>query len=215
MLHIERFVFNPFQENTFVVHDDTKECVIIDCGAFFKEERKAIVDYIVKNELKPIHLLATHAHIDHNFGNNTIYENFGLMPEVAAKDEPLMSNLKRQSEEYINYSLDYDMPPVKAYFSDGDAISFGNHTFEVIATPGHSPGSSLFYCQEENLAFSGDTLFRMSVGRTDLTLGSHAELMTSLRRMADTLPHDTLIIPGHGPQTTLGDEIRTNPYFGV
>ncbi len=213
MLHIERFVVNPFQENTYVVFDDTLEAVIIDCGVFFKEERKALVNYIRENNLKVVHLLSTHGHIDHNFGINTIFEEFGIKPEVYHADAPLMDCLKRQSEEYINFPLDYDMPPVEKYLTEDDTITFGNHRFTIIHTPGHTPGSALFHCEEEHLAFSGDTLFRMSIGRTDLMLGSHSDMMASLKKIAVCLPEDTTIIPGHGPQTVLSDEITMNPYF--
>ncbi len=213
MLHIEKFVLNPFQENTYIVHDETLEAVIIDCGAFFKEERLALTEYINANNLKPVHLIATHAHIDHNFGNNTICDEFGIAPEVCHKDQILMESLARQAQEFINYNLEYDMPPVKAYFSDGDTITFGNHSLKVINTPGHTPGSCLLYCEEEQLAFSGDTLFQMSIGRTDLTYGSFSDMQQSLKKIVDTLPHETTILPGHGPQTTLANEINQNPYF--
>lgn len=213
MFHIERFVVNPFQENTFVVHDESCEAVIIDCGALFKEERNAVLDYIHNNKLTVKHLLDTHAHIDHCFGNNTIAEEFGIYPEVCIDDKPLMDCLAKQSEEYCNYSLNYDMPAVNNYLKDGDIISFGSHSLSVIQTPGHTPGSVLFYFEAEKVAFSGDTLFRMSVGRTDLELGNYKTLKASLAKIASILPHDTTILPGHGPQTILKDEILMNPYY--
>ncbi len=215
MLHIERFVVNPFQENTFIAYDESGEAVIIDCGAFFKEERKALTDYIREHKLTVKHLLATHAHIDHNFGNNTISDEYGLAPEVCIYDKPLMDCLQKQAEEFCNYCLDYEMPAVKNYLKEGDIISFGSHSLSVISTPGHTPGSVLFYCEAEKVAFSGDTLFRMSVGRTDLAMGSYKDLRDSLRKIASTLPHDITILPGHGPQTTLKDEVLMNPYFTV
>ena len=124
------------QENCYVVSDETKECVIIDCGAFYPEERTSIVNYIKENELKPVHLLVTHGHLDHNFGNNTIYEAFGLKPEVSASDESLMKNLKTQAETFYQMQLDYDFPPIGKFFEDDEIIRFGNHQFEIILTPG-------------------------------------------------------------------------------
>ena len=138
MLHIERFQVNMLQENCYVVSDETKECVIIDCGAFYPEERTAITQYIKENQLKPVHLLVTHGHLDHNFGNNTIYQEFGLKPEVSAADENLMKGLAKQAETFYQMQLDYQFPPIGRFFEDGEVIKFGNHEFQVIATPGHS-----------------------------------------------------------------------------
>ncbi len=112
MLNIKRFACNMLQENCYIASDDTKECVIIDCGAYYEEERKAIVDYIRDNEFVPKHLIVTHGHLDHNFGNNTIFEEFGLKPEVAAKDENLMNGFKEQAEKFYGMTLDYDFPPI-------------------------------------------------------------------------------------------------------
>lgn len=213
MLHIERFVCNPFQENCYIVSDETREAVIIDCGAFYQEERKAITDYIRGRNLVPRHLLATHAHIDHNFGNDTVRSEFGLLPEVSAADECLMAKLKEQAMLFANMRLDYEMPPVGRFFSKNDVIKFGNHEFTIISTPGHTPGSVFFYCAEEGIAFSGDTLFNMSIGRTDFEFGSYRDIMDSLQNIAELLPDDTVILSGHGPKTTIKAEKQSNPYF--
>lgn len=213
MLNIKLFVCNPFQENCYIASDETKEAIIIDCGAFYQEERKAVIDYIRRNDLTPVHLLSTHAHIDHNFGNNTIHDEFGLCPEVHAKDEYLMKKLDEQAELFCNFKLDYKMPPVGKYLSDKDTISFGNHKFTIIPTPGHTPGSVFYYCEEEQLAFSGDTLFRMSIGRTDFEQGSYIDIYKSLRNIASILPGETTVLTGHGPKTTIHDEVSMNPYM--
>ena len=139
------------QENCYVVSDETKECVIIDCGAFYPEERTAITQYIKENQLKPVHLLVTHGHLDHNFGNNTIYQEFGLKPEVSAADEKLMKGLAKQAETFYQMQLDYQFPPIGRFFEDEEVIKFGNHEFQVIATPGHSSGSVTFYCEAEHV----------------------------------------------------------------
>ena len=204
---------NPFQENCFVVSDETGEGIIIDCGAFFNEERRALVNYIKDNGISLKHLVATHGHIDHNFGNNTIYEEFGLKPEVYRDDEYLMGKLNKQAVEFCNYDLGYEMPPVGKYLNKDDTITFGNHSFSVIPTPGHTPGSMFLYCEQEHLAFSGDTLFKMSIGRTDFELGSYNDIKTSLQKIAKLLPPDTTILPGHGPKTTLAYEMQYNPYM--
>ena len=212
-LKIQRFVCNPFQENCFVVSDETNEGVIIDCGAYFAEERKAIVDYVEKEGIRLKHLLGTHGHVDHHFGDDTIYSKYGLRPEVSAKDEYLQSKLNEQSLTFCGQPLGYEMPPVGKYLSDNDVIEFGSHRFTIIPTPGHTPGSVFFYCKEENIAFSGDTLFRMSIGRTDFELGNYDDIIVSLQSLSNHMPLDTTIFPGHGPQTTLGDEVKCNPYF--
>ena len=212
-LKIQRFVCNPFQENCFVVSDETNEGVIIDCGAYFAEERKAIVDYVEKEGIRLKHLLGTHGHVDHHFGDDTIYSKYGLRPEVSAKDEYLQSKLNEQSLTFCGQPLGYEMPPVGKYLSDNDVIEFGSHRFTIIPTPGHTPGSVFFYCKEENIAFSGDTLFRMSIGRTDFELGNYDDIIVSLQSLSNHMPLDTTILPGHGPQTTLSDEVQCNPYF--
>ena len=212
-MKIERFEVNPFQENCFVVSDETGEGIIIDCGAFFNEERRALVNYIKDNGISLKHLVATHGHIDHNFGNNTIYEEFELKPEVYRDDEYLMGKLNKQAVEFCNYDLGYEMPPEGKDLNTDDTITFGNHSFSVIPTPGHTPGSMFLYCEQEHLAFSGDTLFKMSIGRTDFELGSYNDIKTSLQKIAKLLPPDTTILPGHGPKTTLTYEMQYNPYM--
>lgn len=170
------------------------------------------MDYIRDNGLTPVHLLSTHGHIDHNFGNNTIFDEFGLKPEVHKEDQHLMDMLAEQAETLVGITLDYAMPPVGKYFGDGDEITFGSHRLKVIETPGHSKGSVFFYCPEEAIALSGDTLFRNSIGRTDYLGGSMFQIIQSLRMICQ-LPDNTVVYPGHGPQTTIGTELSSNPYL--
>ena len=212
MLTIQRFECNMLQENCYIISDETKECVICDCGAYYPAERAAIVDYIRDNGLTPVHLLSTHGHIDHNFGNNTIFDEFGLKPEVHKEDQHLMDMLAEQAEALVGITLDYAMPPVGKYFGDGDEITFGSHRLKVIETPGHSKGSVFFYCPEEAIALSGDTLFRNSIGRTDYLGGSMFQIIQSLRMICQ-LPDNTVVYPGHGPQTTICTELSSNPYL--
>jgi len=212
-LHIERFVCNPFQENCYIVSDETGEAIIIDCGAFYPEERRAVVEYIRNNHLELKHHAVTHGHIDHNFGDDTIETEFGLRPELHRNDELLMGILAKQAEAFAGIVIDDSKYHVGKYLSDDDTISFGNHTFTLINTPGHTPGSVFLYCEKEKLAFSGDTLFRMSIGRTDFAYGSFNDIVASLRKIATTLPPETIIMPGHGSKTTIGDEKANNPYL--
>ncbi len=212
MLNIKRIVCNMIQENCYIVSDDSKECIIVDCGAYYTNERKAIVEYIRKNELTPKHLVATHGHIDHIFGNNTIFEEFGLRAEVHTADKFLIEQAAFQAEQILGVRLEYDMPQVGKYLTDKDVIAFGNHIFTIIETPGHSPGSIFLYCEKEHVAFSGDTLFHYSIGRTDLEGGSMFQIIQSIRMICQ-LPDDTVIYPGHGDKTTIGIELAGNPYM--
>lgn len=211
-LDIQRYSVNMLQENCYVVSDETKECVIIDCGAYYEEERQAICDYITNNKLVPKHLLVTHGHLDHNFGNETLYKTFGIKPEVSARDEQLMMHAKQQAAQFYDMELDISMPSASRLLEENDEIMFGNHTFKVLETPGHSKGCICFYCEEEGILFSGDTLFRGSIGRTDLGGGSMMMIIQSLRFLAQ-LPDETVVYPGHGPVTTIGDEVAHNPYL--
>ena len=199
MITIKTFPCNQLQENTYVVSDDTRECVIIDCGAYFEEEFQAIQDYIETQQLKPVHLIATHGHFDHNFGNNFIFETYGLKVEISADDAYLIHDLPGQFESMIGFPLRRQYPEVDHYFKEGETIS--------------SPGGVTFYNKEESIAFTGDTLFRMSIGRTDFDRGSYKDIMDSLHNVIAKLPPDTVIFSGHGPKTTLAEELRYNPYF--
>ena len=212
-MNIQRFEVNPLQENCYVVSDDSRECVIIDCGAYYDEESIAIDNYLRKQQLKPVHLLATHGHLDHNFGNAHLFRQYGLKVEICAGDQQLVERLPQQAAALFGMEISDDQPPVGRLLNGGDTITFGQHTLQVIATPGHSHGSCLFYCKEEGVVFSGDTLFRMSIGRTDFPEGSWQQMEQSLAKIAGTLPKDTVVYPGHGPQTTIADELQYNPYL--
>lgn len=213
MFSIKTFAFNLLQENTYVASDDTNECVIIDCGAYYNDERKAITDYISSQGLKPVHLLATHGHWDHNLGIDTIYQTYGLQVEAAKEDEFIISDIPHNFQSIIGAPLRREYPAVGRFFATDEVIRFGHHSLQVLKTPGHSPGSVVFYCTEEHTAFTGDTLFRMSVGRTDFEGGSYTDLMSSLTNILAKLPSDTIILPGHGPQSTIDYELRYNPYL--
>ena len=213
MLNIKTFMCNLLQENTYVVSDDTKECVIIDCGAYYEEERTAITQYIDNEGLKPVHLLCTHGHFDHNFGIDTIYHAYGLKAEIAEEDGFLINDIPGQFLRMIGVPLKREYPPVGRYFEPNEVIRFGHHELKILKTPGHTPGGVVFYCEAEGIAFSGDTLFRMSVGRTDFEGGSYKELAESLKNVIAKMPAETTVYCGHGPKTTIGEEMRYNPYL--
>lgn len=213
MLNIKKFVVNPIQENTYIVYDETNEAVIIDCGSFFPEEHQAVINYIRSNNIQPKHLLCTHGHLDHCFGNFAIYNEWGLKPEVMSDDDYLITKLDEQASNLFGFELQEEIPPVGRYLTKDDVIAFGTHQLTVIPTPGHTPGSAVFYCKEENVAFTGDTLFHMSIGRTDFERGSYSDIVKSLEKLKQLIPSDTKLYTGHGPDTTMATELQSNMYL--
>lgn len=212
MLTIRKFPCNMLAENCYVVSDETNECVIVDCGAYSEDERNAIATYIRDRRLRPVHLLCTHGHLDHNFGNAFVLGTYGLRPEASLADNVLMEHLKEQGREIFGLDIKDDFPKVDHYFADDEQIAFGNHHFDILSTPGHTPGSVVFSCREELVAFTGDTLFRGSIGRTDFPGGSMLQMISSLRALC-MLPDETKVYPGHGEASSIGFELTHNPYM--
>ena len=212
MLRIQTFEVNPLHENCYVINDETKECVIIDCGALTETEQNAVIAYINEEGLKPIHNLGTHGHLDHHFGDAAILSAFNLQPEVAEGDKVLMQHPREAALQMLGMDLNIDLPAGNLKLTENEEVEFGSHTFKIIRTPGHSPGSVSFYCAEENVLFTGDTLFKGSIGRTDFPGGSMFQIISSLRELAQ-LPDKTIVYPGHGPQTSIGFELAHNPYM--
>lgn len=214
MLKINKFVVNPNQECTYVVSDETGEAVIIDCGVFYPNERQKLLEYIEKEHLHPVRLLMTHAHHDHLYGNDFVLKHFGLYPEVHEADKNLMMHmLPLRIKELFGENYPYSVPMPKTFLHSGEIITFGNHELKVIHTPGHSPGSVVFYCWKEKIAFTGDTLLSMNIGRTDFLGGDKEEFAESLEYIIHRLPDETTIYPGHGGKSTIGHEKACNPYI--
>ena len=213
MLTVKRFVVNPLQENTYVVSDETRECVIIDCGAFSEHEAQAIIQYVNDNHLTARHLLCTHGHFDHVMGNSYLCEHLQLHPEYSQLDESLIGTIPSYIAPYLSYGSLPEQPSAASYLSDGSIIAFGTHRLVALAAPGHTAGGLIFHCIEEHLAFTGDTLFRMSIGRTDFPESNPVDMEATLRNVVRQLPADTVVYPGHGPQSVMADEIAYNPYL--
>ena len=209
-MQIGIFTFNDFSENSYVLYDDTKECVIFDPGCNTEEERKTLTDFIEANELIPIHLVNTHCHIDHVLGNRFVSDKYDL-PLTSHQGEKVVLDMQPQISAM--YGVPYDPSPAITKFLDqGDTLTFGNTTLEVRYTPGHSPASISFYCREVGVVIAGDVLFQGSIGRTDLPGGDFDTLAKSIREQLYTLPDETVVFCGHGPSTTVGEEKLTNPF---
>lgn len=212
MLNIKCFEVNIISENCYVVSDETKECVIIDCGAWQQDEKELIDGYIKENNLRVVEVLNTHGHFDHTWGNRHIYDKYGIKPRMSKEDSALYTNLAEQVKSFLNYEWKEATAPLGEYLVEEQKIEFGKHELEVIFTPGHTRGGLCLYCKEERVLFTGDTLFYQSIGRTDFPGGNINEMMQSLHKIS-VLPRETKVYPGHGPSTTIGTETDTNMYL--
>ncbi len=209
---IKQFMFNPFQENTYVVYDETREAIVIDAGAYYEGEKSALKNFIDSNNLNLVRVLNTHLHIDHQFGNKFLFDTYGIAPEAHQEDEFWLDIVKKGTSPY-GLSLEEDAQKLKAYIQENQEIRFGNTVLKTLHVPGHSPGHVVFYNEAENVLFAGDVLFAGSVGRSDLQGGDHATLIKGIIEKLLILPDETVVYSGHGPQTSIGREKVYNPYL--
>jgi glyoxylase-like metal-dependent hydrolase (beta-lactamase superfamily II) len=209
---LKSFVFGPFQENTYVVYDDTKQCAIVDPGCYEQYEKENLKVWIEENKLNPVLLLNTHSHLDHTFGNAYVARTWGLIPQVHELDRPVYERFYDMAHAYGLRAA--ETPPEAEYvLEEGKAIEFGNTNLDVHFLPGHCPGHVAFECTDENWILGGDVLFRGSIGRTDLPGGDMGTLMGSIRSQLLTMPDEVIVYSGHGPLTTVGQERESNPYL--
>ncbi|MBR6340147.1 MAG: MBL fold metallo-hydrolase [Alloprevotella sp.] len=211
-MFIQRFICNFIEENCYVLWDDTREAVLVDCGAQTAQEQTAVIEFIKDNKLTPVSHLLTHGHFDHIFGAQALYDVFGLSPRVHTADVSTYYGAAEQMSLFLHRRIDIELPQLGPTISGDEEIRFGTHTLRVIHTPGHTPGGVCYYLADEHLLLSGDSLFRGSIGRCDLPGSDHHALVTALRERVLTLPEETVVLPGHGPQTTIAAE-RHNPYL--
>jgi len=211
-MKIKTFTFNPIQENTYLVYDESNEAVVIDAGCVSEIEKRALKNYIEDNELMLKRVLNTHLHFDHQFGNKFLFNTFGIKPEAGEEDEYLLENVISQTRSF-GMAVDEEAQPLGGYITDNQEIKFGNTTFKALHVPGHSPGSMAFYDEKEGVLFAGDVLFRASIGRTDLPKGDYATLILSITNKLLPLPDSTVVYSGHGPATTIGFERKNNPFL--
>jgi glyoxylase-like metal-dependent hydrolase (beta-lactamase superfamily II) len=211
-LSFARFTFNAFQENTYVLYDETSECVVIDPGCYEPHERLELEDYINDNNLRPVRLLNTHCHIDHVFGNKFVADTWNLQLEIHEGELPVLQAVPEISRFY-GIPGGEPSPAPGRFLKEGEVIYFGNTKLECLFTPGHSPASLSFYCREDKLLIAGDVLFKESIGRTDLPGGDFDTLIRSIRKQLFPLGDDVRVFPGHGPSTTIGWERKNNPFL--
>mgnify|MGYP000179791045 CR=1 FL=1 len=210
--YLKSFVFSPFQENTYVVYDDTKQCVIVDPGCYEQREKEELKNWIESKDLKPVMLLNTHSHLDHVFGNAYVARTWNLIPQVHELDRPVYERFDAMASAYGIPGT--ETPPEPEYnLEEGKSISFGATKFEVHFLPGHCPGHVVFECSEANWILGGDVLFRSSIGRTDLPGGDMDTLMDSIKNKLMKLDENRVVYSGHGPKTTLREEKATNPFL--
>ncbi len=211
MLEVKIFVLSPVLENTFVVYYNSLYCCIIDPGCYYGNERNELKDFIDKLSLRPNYLLNTHCHLDHVFGEKFIHETYNLVPHIH-KNEKEMLELAPLAA--IRWNLPFDAYKGEVnYLTEGDAVRLGDDILKVIYAPGHSPGHICFYCEAQKFILSGDVLFRQSIGRTDLPGGDFETLITSIREKLFVLPSEVTVYAGHGPETTIGFEKKSNPFL--
>lgn len=211
MITIKRLEFNLFSENTYVISDDTGECMIVDPGCQEPEEQDLLLDYFKEKHLKPVKIVNTHCHIDHILGTAFLHDHFKLPFLIHPQEKPLLTASIAQGELF---GLEVQTPPEPTdYLNEGDTVTFGNSMFEVIHIPGHSPGGIVLLNKDQGCMFTGDVLFQGSIGRTDLPGGDYDSLVSSIRQKLLILDPEIRVYPGHGPDTTIGIENQSNPFF--
>ena len=211
-MEIHQITFNAFQENTFILWDNTADCIIIDPGCYEKNEELELVDFINKNNLNPVKLINTHCHIDHILGNKFVSEKWDLELYMNKIDLPLLEGSGDIARMYgfENYK---GSPYPKHYLEEGDILEFGESKLEILFTPGHAPGHICLFNKEGSFIVSGDVLFNGSIGRTDLPGGDFDTLIKSIKTKLMILQDETIVYCGHGPSTSIGRERLSNPFL--
>ncbi|MBI5009353.1 MAG: MBL fold metallo-hydrolase [Bacteroidia bacterium] len=212
-MEIFRLVFSPIDVNTYILADRSGDCAIIDCGCYNDSEFRELTSFIEEKKLNPVLLLNTHCHLDHIFGNRYLLEKFNLRALSHEKEE---KNRKSGPQHAVIFGLTMEMPPEpERFIVDNEVIKFCSTDLKVLSVPGHSAGGVAFYSEKDGCVFTGDALFAGSIGRTDLPGGDYETLINSIKNKLFTLPESTIVYSGHGVESTIGTEIRTNPWFNM
>lgn len=213
MIKIKDFVFNPIQVNTYVIYAENKDCYIIDPGCYYESEYAKLYAFIEENKLKPIGMIATHFHFDHLMGCAQISKRYNILLMGHGDYKLLFEHMDIKKQANM-FDFDFDMPTMpERELSHGDKLLLGDNVIEVIHVPGHSPCGIALYCKEDKLLLTGDILFEGSIGRTDLYLGDMDLLVGGIRQKLLCLDDETKVYTGHGYDTTIGKERRSNPFL--
>ena len=211
MINIEKFVFNPFQVNTYVLYDNSGDCVVVDAACQTKEEFEELEDYLISNGMTLTALVNTHGHMDHLQGIKYFRDKYKV-PFCLAEEDLFLA--ERAVEQAAMFGLRMEKPPMPdCFLKESEPIILGDSKITLLHAPGHSPGSMVLYMEQEKLAITGDVLFSLSIGRTDLPGGNYGQLINSIRTKLLVLDDDVRIFPGHGPASTIGDERKMNPFL--
>lgn len=213
MFTIKAFTFSPIEENTYLLYNEARECVVIDPGCYFDKERKVLLDYISDNDLTPKYLLNTHCHLDHVFGNKFIHEQFNLTLHIHPDEQTVLEFAPISGAKWNLPFQNYEGPLI--FLKEGDTIKLGEDELKVLFTPGHAPGHIVFYCEKQQFVIGGDVLFKGSIGRTDLPMGDYDTLINSILTQLFILPDAVTVYPGHGDATTIGYEKKHNPFLNA
>lgn len=211
MIKIATLTFNPFGENTYVIYNDSKECIIVDAGCYTERERKTLKAFIEKNTLKPILTLNTHAHVDHVCGVEFVKREWGI-PFALHGDDKAILELVPDYAMTMGFDIT-STPTVEIDLANTPSITFGDSVINIFHTPGHTPGGVSIHMPQERLLITGDTLFRESIGRTDLPGGCYNTIMKSILEKILPLGGDTVVFPGHGGSSTIAHEMMFNPFI--
>ena len=211
MINVGILVFNPFRENSYIVSDDTGECIIIDPGCETATERELLKSTVDRNRLRPVRIINTHCHIDHILGCAFVKNTYSIPFLMHKLELPLLESAAQQRAIFGLEESETAEPDF--FVMDGDTVKFGESELVVLHIPGHSPGGISLVNLKNKIAFTGDTLFQGSIGRSDLPGGDHNLLVKGIMDKLLTLDPATIIYPGHGPETTVEEESRSNPFL--
>lgn len=213
MTKYHTFTFFAVEEHTYLLWDETGEACVVDAGMFRDEEKELFRSFIDGHNLKLVRAIHTHLHFDHMIGAKWIQDTYGITPEASRIDidekVPLSQGLIDRSGVLASLIHESDF---EALPEEDRLVTFGNSTLRALSVPGHTPGHVAFYDEESGIVLSGDVLFRGDIGRTDLWKGDYRQLLESIHSRLFTLPEDTKVLPGHGPETTIGEEKRSFRY---
>lgn len=210
MLHVQGFTFNPFQENTYIIFNENKQCWIVDPGMYDAREEQVLFDFIAEHELVPQQIINTHGHIDHVFGIDRLKQKYKIPFGIHKEDEPVVRNAANSA---AMFGLKFPVSPQPDFWIEPGILKLGDASVQVLFVPGHSPGSVAFYNPEGEWVIGGDVLFQQSIGRTDLPGGNLDTLIDSIKSQLFVLPEDTVVLSGHGGPTTIGEEKWSNPFL--